>query len=112
MITCAFCDQDSFFSIDTQVITDHLTINPLHTMRYVAMGDTATPQHYGGSTMAQVNVDPSTPSAGQTWVLATPIAASGSPIGLLLALTQSTTQYAYQFSYYTNENTIQRMVLS
>jgi len=114
MILEIVCDNDGFISGDTQAITDHFTNNPTHVSSYRAVGDSATPTPYssGNSTIPELTSDPSSPTAGQAWVLATPLAAIGSPIGILLALTYATTTFSYQFSYRTTENTTIRTVLS
>lgn len=64
-------------------------------------GDTVS----GASTITQLTTDPVTPTANQTWVLAQ-IAAVGSPVGLLLSLTQATVVYTYALRYRTLEGTI------
>jgi hypothetical protein len=66
----------------------------------------------GTPVIPELYADPVSPTHEQTWVLATPLSTTGSPIGLLLALTYSTTKVSYQLSYFTLENTIIRTVLS
>ena len=53
----------------------------------------------------QLYVDPATPAPQIAWVLALQTAASGSPLGLLLSLTVSTSTYSYSLKYRTLEGT-------
>ena len=62
----------------------------------------------GTANLPEYLVDPSSPTAGETWVLRSPVA--GSPIGLLLALTNATN--GYKLSYRTTEGTTVRAILS
>jgi len=48
----------------------------------------------GVATINEYTTDPSSPSAGDTWVLKT---GAGSPIGLLLALTNNNISYSLSF---------------
>lgn len=113
MITYVVCDQDGFVAQNVEGDLAHFAANPTHTSHTGVGGNSSSPIPYSSSsTISEVTSDPVSPTAGQTWVLATQIAASGSPIGLLLALTQATAQYIYQLSYYTSENSIKRTVLS
>jgi len=66
----------------------------------------------GSSAIPEVYIDPVSPTAGQTWVLATDRGAIGTPIGLLLSLTHAANVFGYQLSYRTLEGTTIRMVLS
>jgi len=65
-----------------------------------------------GNTIPEVYIDPVSPIAGQTWVLATDRGAIGTPSGLLLSLTHGSSVFGYQFSYRTTEGTTIRTVLS
>jgi hypothetical protein len=56
--------------------------------------------------------DPVSPAHNSTWVLATPVTLAGSPLGLLLALTQATPVFIYQLSYRTLEGITIRTSLS
>lgn len=113
MITFVYCDFDSFLSSDTNAITTHFTDNPTHTSRIGIMGDSGIPAHYGGgSTPQEVTTDPVSPTAGDIWVLHSASVTGGSPIGLLLSLTQTQVASQYLLSYRTTENTTVRTVLS
>lgn len=70
--------------------------------------------YVNASTIAEVTSDPASPVAGQTWVLHTTVTGvTGTPLGLLLAITySSSTTNLYELSYYTLENTIVRTVLN
>ena len=61
----------------------------------------------GGGTAAisELYADPTTPAAQSAWVLATQVATVGSPVGLLLTLTQASTSYSYALKYRTLEGT-------
>lgn len=60
----------------------------------------------------ELSVDPVSPTPESAWVLRTGGTTAGVPIGLLLALTYSTTVApTYQFSYRTLENTTVRTTL-
>lgn len=65
-----------------------------------------------GATIPELATDPVSPVPESAWVLRTTISSPGTPIGLLLALTQSIAVYTYQFSYRTLEGTTIRTVLS
>ena len=60
----------------------------------------------------EVLSDPVAPTVGETWVLFTPPSATGTPIGLLLALTRSDSMGTYQLSYHTTEDTVVRTILN
>lgn len=82
-------------------------------------GGPGTSSSTGGGTgvafIPQYNdTDPASPTAQDAWVLRSGSASTGgSPIGLLLALTEAGGGgYSYQFSYYTQEGTIIRAALS
>jgi hypothetical protein len=67
----------------------------------------------GSVNIPEVNIDPLTPNAGDTWVLHLGTAIGGSPIGLLLALTQSDDRVGgYDLSYRTSEGTTVRTPLT
>lgn len=113
MITYAVCDQDGFISLSVEGDIAHYAANPTHTSHIGIGGDTSSPVPYsaGSGTVTEVSTDPSSPTAGQTWVLHSASAIGGSPIGLLLSLTQTIVANTYLFSYYTSEGTIVRTVL-
>lgn len=56
-----------------------------------------------GSSIPQLNSDPSSPSPGNSWVRATQISMAGSPVGLLLGITQAVNTYTYELRYRTLE---------
>lgn len=114
MITYAVCDQDGFVSLSVEGDIAHYAANPTHTSHIGVGGDSSTPIPYSGGsgTIPEVLIDPSSPTPGQVWVLATQISQSGTPIGLLLSLTYSNNLFSYQLSYRTSENTTVRTVLS
>jgi len=62
------------------------------------------------------NTDPVSPTNEDAWVLHTSpdTGAIGEPIGLLLSLTRAEVSgdHTYQFSYFTNQNTIKRVLIS
>ena len=66
-------------------------------------GDTVSGASGGAATISQLTTDPVTPTAQSSWVLATQVAAVGSPLGLLLSLTQATNVYTYALRYRTLE---------
>lgn len=55
----------------------------------------------GGSTLPQLSADPLSPTNESAWVGANPVLVVGSPIGLLLALTQATSTFSYELRYRT-----------
>jgi hypothetical protein len=57
----------------------------------------------GGGSIPQLMADPIAPAAQSAWVRANPISTAGSPIGLLLALTQATSTFTYELRYRTLE---------
>lgn len=57
----------------------------------------------GGGSIPQVSVDPVSPTAESSWIRATAITQPGSPIGLLLGLTQAVSNYTYEFRYRTQQ---------
>lgn len=59
----------------------------------------------GSASIQQLTSDPVSPTAESAWVLATQVATVGSPMGLLLALTNSANRFTYQFRYRTIEGT-------
>ena len=68
-----------------------------------------------GVNIPEYYVDPASPTPEETWVLASLTGtghAAGSPIGLLLSLTYSSTVYMYQLSYRTLEGTTVRTTLA
>ena len=66
----------------------------------------------GPTYIPELTADPVSPAPQTAWVLHSPLAIGGSPIGLLLALTTSTIPGDYEFSYKTIEGPIVRVVLS
>lgn len=64
-------------------------------------------------TIPQLNADPASPNAEDAWVLRSPIYSAGTPLGLLLAITNtSIVGYTYQHSYRTKEGTTVRVSLT
>lgn len=59
----------------------------------------------GASGISQLTSDPVTPTLEQTWVLATQVATVGSPMGLLLSLTNAQNRFTYQLRFRTLEGT-------
>ena len=59
----------------------------------------------GAATITELYADPVAPTAQQSWVLATQTTTAGSPLGLLLSLTSSVSNYTYALRYRTLEGT-------
>jgi hypothetical protein len=113
MITYLVCDQDALVFQEGDAWNQHFIDNPTHTSHTGVGGDSSSPTNYAtSSTISEVTSDPSSPTSGQTWVLATPSITQGSPIGILLALTYATTIFTYRLSYRTAESTTVRVGLS
>jgi hypothetical protein len=54
----------------------------------------------------QLSADPASPDQQTAWVLSEPVYSDGTPIGLLLAITQSAiTGYTYDLKYRTEQDT-------
>jgi hypothetical protein len=60
--------------------------------------------NYGGGGLPQLNADPATPAPESAWVRANMVTQAGSPIGLLLGLTQAASTYTYELRYRTQQN--------
>ena len=59
----------------------------------------------GSTTIQELYSVPVTPVAGSMWVQANAVLTAGSPMGLLLSLTNSNSTYTYSLKYRTNEGT-------
>lgn len=66
-------------------------------------GDTISGASGGAATISQLTTDPVSPTAESSWVLRTQTAMVGSPMGLLLAITNAANTYTYQLRYRTLE---------
>lgn len=66
----------------------------------------------GAVSIPELYSDPVSPSPEEAWVLASSSGVTGSPIGLLLALTYAAPLLSYQFSYKTIEGPIVRVGLA
>ena len=113
MKTYLVCDQDAQVFQDGDAWNQHFIDNPTHTSHIGVGGDTSSPTNYAGSSgnISEVATDPASPTAGQIWLLHNNTPTGGSPLGLLLTLTQTFIDNQYLLSIRTNENTTVRTVL-
>jgi len=65
------------------------------------------------TTIPEVTMDPSSPTAGETWVLMSSVGLAGEAMGVLgLTYSGDAAHSTYQLSYYTTEGTTVRTELS
>lgn len=68
----------------------------------VPAGDTIRGASASGG-IPQLAADPVAPIAESSWVRSTQVSTAGSPIGLLLSLTQAVNTYTYELRYRTQQ---------
>ena len=92
------------FDIDTKLSDNYIDSKWLKL-------DQTTPQTMTGDgsiigLIPQLDSDPASPDQQTAWVLSEPVYSDGTPIGLLLAITQSAiTGYTYALKYRTEQDT-------
>lgn len=89
-----------------------LDLDPTGEIRYKDAVQTSYKKLNDIPLILELTADPVTPRPQTAWVVSTVVLTGGSPMGLLLALTNANTTYSYKLKYRTLENTTIAVTMS